>query len=148
MSRAKLSISRELVLISGAVEALMLGAARPASPRHGNPDLASFASAVVGSLVVLRDRLRLVARVVGGEENPAHVISAENAAQHYESEGVDLVIDHWSASEQVRRCEKALGIASARLDQEQRAMAPLSTSTDLERFQRDDILRPAPGRRR
>jgi hypothetical protein len=98
----KLSLSRELLLLAGGVEALQWAAERQTDPSRPRGALQHFAFAMAGGLLVLRDRLRQVERVVMGIDNPAIILCRANEADACE-EGPS-VFRAWSTEEEVERC--------------------------------------------
>jgi len=98
----KLSLSRELLLLAGSVEALRLAAERVVDPAQPRETLQHFAAAMAGGLILLRDRLRQVERVVMGIDNPADILCPANEADESE-EGLG-VLCAWTAGDEVEHC--------------------------------------------
>jgi hypothetical protein len=120
----KLSLSRELLLLAGSAEALRWAAERVIDPSRPRERLEHFAAAMAGGLLLLRDRLRQVERVVMGIDNPAIVLCRANEADV--SEDGPGVLRAWSAEEVVERCEAEWRGARYRLAWERRAQSPAS----------------------
>ena len=116
----KLSVARELLLLAATVDALRQAADRDLVPskRENHHD---FAFAMAGSLMVLRDRIRLLERILMGSTCPSVILCAANQADSSE-EGPGIV-NEWSAEEEMRRLEAEWRGARQRRDlarQEQR----------------------------
>ena len=120
----KLSLTRELLLLAGSAEALRWAAERQVDPTHPRETLQHFAAAMAGGLLLLRDRLRAVERVVMGIDNPALILCRANEADV--SEDGPGVLRAWSAEEVVERCEAEWRGARNRLAWERRAQPPAS----------------------
>jgi hypothetical protein len=79
---------------------------------------------MAGGLLLLRDRLRLLERVVMGFDNPALILCRSNEADG--SEEGPGVLPAWSAEEVVERCEAEWRGAKNRLAWERRDKSPAS----------------------
>lgn len=97
----KLNIARELFLVEGSVEALRLAAERKVNSSSPSSE---FARTMVGGLHVLRDRLRLIERILMGMQNPGTILCPANEADASEDVGPG-VIEEWSDAEEVKRLE-------------------------------------------
>ena len=120
----KLSLSRELLLLAGNAEALRWAAERVIDPSRPRETLQHFAAAMAGGLLVLRDRLRLVERVVMGIDNPAVSLCRANEADP--SEEGPGVFQSWSGEDVVERCLAEYRGAKNRLAWERRDRGPQS----------------------
>jgi hypothetical protein len=109
----KLSLSRELLLLAGSAETLRWAAERVVDPFRPRETLQHFAAAMAGALLLLRDRLRTVERVVMGIDNPALILCRANEADASE-EGAG-VLRSWSAEEVVERAQAEYRGAKNRL---------------------------------
>jgi len=118
----KLSLSRELLLLAAALEALRLAAERVIDPAEPRETLQHFAAAMAGGLLLLRDRLRQVERVVMGIENPADILCPANEADEPE-EGLG-VLRAWSAGDEVEHCAAEYQGAKNRRAWENRPKGP------------------------
>lgn len=98
----KLSVARELLLLAASVDAL-----RQAAERNLDADnqesLPEFAFVMAGSLMVLRDRLRLVERILMSAANPSSILCRANQADP--SEDGPGIVREWSPAEEVERLE-------------------------------------------
>ena len=121
---SKLSLSRELLLLAGSAEALRWAAERVVDPARPRETLQHFAAAMAGGLLLLRDRLRLVERVVMGIDNPGVLLCRANEADA--SEEGPGVLRVWSAEEVVERCASEYRGAKNRLAWEKRDQGPQS----------------------
>jgi hypothetical protein len=107
----RLSVARELRLLSGAIDALIVAERQGCpSPRSGSP--------VASGLVVLRERILAVERVVRGIASPSQLLCSENEAGLH-AEGEDLLLPEWTSEEVVSHWELEWKRARARLDREQ-----------------------------
>ncbi len=114
----KLSLSRELLLLAGSAEALRWAAERAVDPSRSPESLQHLAGGMAGGLLLIRDRLRQVERVVMGIDNPADILCRANEADaSEEGPGVYRV---WSADEEVERHLADYRGAKNRLDWEKR----------------------------
>lgn len=109
----KLSIARELLILASSAEALRLAAERNIVPSRSET-LRDFAYAMAGSLLVLRDRLRLAESVAVGDANPAVLITRSNLAD--DSEEGPGIFSEWSPEEILERREAERVAAKNRLE--------------------------------
>lgn len=124
-SARQVSVAKELRTLGGAVDALKLAADRQTDQPF--QDVVSFARAVGGALILLRDRLHLLERVVRRSANPSQVACRENEVHLAPGEMTsDLIIPLWSAEELVTRWEYEWKVAKARLDRERNESTALS----------------------
>jgi len=86
--------------------------------------LQHFGAAMAGGLLLLRDRLRQVERVVMGVDNPAIILCRANEADA--SEDGPAVLRSWSAEEVVERSEAEWRGAKNRVAWEKREQGLLS----------------------
>ena len=94
----KLNVARELFLLEANVEALRLAAERKLKSSSPASELALI---MTGSLHVLRDRLRLIERILLGEINPRMILCQANQADS--SESGPGIVEEWSPEEEVQR---------------------------------------------
>jgi hypothetical protein len=115
----KLSLARELLLLAGGADAL-----RMAAERAGGETLTqlSFAYTMVGGLLILRDRLRLVEQVLMGTANPGVLLCDANQADAAE-EGPGI-LPEWSADDEVQRLKAELQGPRYRRDLAQQGQRP------------------------
>jgi hypothetical protein len=125
----KLSLSRELLLLAGSAEALRWAAERQVDPSRPRERLEHFAAAIAGGLLLLRERLRAVERVVMGIDNPAVILCKANQADS--SEAGPGILPAWSPDEVVSRCEAEWRGAKNRLAWERGNHGPQSHIVQL-----------------
>lgn len=108
----KLSVARELLLLAATVEALRLAAEQKLEGSRHRDRASDLALVMVGGLHVLRDRIRLVVRILTGAVNASEILCEENEAGLLE-EGPGIV-RQWSAEETVQRLEAEWRLACSR----------------------------------
>ncbi len=115
----KLSVAREVLLLAAAADAL-----RMAAERASGDTLAqlSFAYAMVGGLLILRDRLRLVEQVLMGTANPGVLLCPANQADA--AEDGPGIVPEWSPDDEVQRLKAELEGARYRRDRAQQGQRP------------------------
>jgi hypothetical protein len=110
--RKTVSLSDELHHIIRAVDGLRELAERlNESSFHDGTLPLSIAS----NLVVVRERLRLIDRVVRGVLDPWHLWSAQNEALPAVKDGDDVLLPAWSDAEMIRRLRREWKSAKRRL---------------------------------
>lgn len=117
----KLSIARELLILASNAETLRLAAERNIVPSRSET-LRDFAYAMAGSLLVLRDRLRLAESVAVGNANPSLLITRSNLAD--DSEEGPGIFPEWSPEQIVERREAERRGAENRLEWAKRDQRP------------------------
>jgi hypothetical protein len=125
----KLSVARELLLLVGSVDALRMAAerAKDSARPHG-----SFVYAMVGGLMILRDRLRLVEQVVIGAANPGVILCGANEAD--DAEDGPGIVPEWTPDDEVQRLKAELHGATYRRDMtRQEPQPPLPQKPDPKR---------------
>jgi len=119
----KLNVARELLLLTGTVEAIRRSATKYVEPSHPKL-LRDFAYTMASALVVLRDRLSTMESIVMGTSNAAAIISLANEAD--DCEGGPGIIPEWSPDEIIERREAERRGVKNRLEWEQRDRRPKS----------------------
>jgi hypothetical protein len=110
--RKTVSLSGELHLLIHAIEGVRELAERlDDSSFHDGTLLLSIAS----NLVVVRERLRLIDRVVRGVLDPWHLWSPQNEALPAVKDGDDVLLPAWSDAQMIRRLRKDWRSAKRRL---------------------------------
>lgn len=117
----KLSIARELLILASSAETLRLAAERNIVPSR-DQTLRDFAYAMTGSLLLLRDRLRLTESVALGDSNPAVIITRSNVAD--DSEDGPGIFPEWSSAEILERREAERCALKNRLESAERDARP------------------------
>ncbi|MFO0737568.1 MAG: hypothetical protein U0270_16870 [Labilithrix sp.] len=112
----KLSVARELLLLAASVEALRLAAEQKLDGSRHTERPHHLALVMVGGLHVLRDRIRLVGRILLGAVNPSEILCADNEAGSL-AEGPGIVRE-WSPEEEERHLEAQRRAAVQRHSQE------------------------------
>ena len=107
----KLSVARELLLLAGSVDALRMAAERA---KDGARPHGGFPYAMVGGLMMLRDRLRLIEQVLMGTANPGVMLCDANEADA--AEDGPGVVPEWSLDDEVQRLKAELQGARYRRD--------------------------------
>ena len=115
----KLSVARELLLLAATADALRMAAERA---KDAAPPRIGFPYAMVGGLLILRDRLRLVEQVLTGTANPGVLLCDANEADATE-EGPGIVSE-WSLDDEVQRLKAELQGARFRRDLGRLAQRP------------------------
>lgn len=117
MAHRKLSVARELLLLAASVEGLRLAAHQKLDGSRHAERPHDLAIVMAGGLHVLRDRIRLVVRILTGAVNASEILCEENEAGLLE-EGPGIV-RQWSAEETAQRLEAEWRLACSRRFSEQ-----------------------------
>lgn len=108
----KLNVALELLLLVKTVEGLRLAAEQKTEGARHRDKPSDLALVMLGGLHVLRDRLRLVARILMGKVNAAEILCEQNEAGLIE-EGPGIVRE-WTAEELAQRLEAEWRLACSR----------------------------------